>query len=97
MTEEVGAARFKATCLELMDRVSEKRETYVITKHGRPVAKLVPADPVAPQSPFGCMAEDTRALGDLEEPLFSDRAWEAFARRFPTAARARTATRRTRR
>jgi prevent-host-death family protein len=36
------AARFKATCLELMDRVRETGVEYVVTKHGRPVAKLVP-------------------------------------------------------
>jgi prevent-host-death family protein len=38
----IAAADFKATCLELMDRVRETRAEYVVTKHGRPVAKLVP-------------------------------------------------------
>ncbi len=36
------AAEFKATCLELMDRVRETGVEYVVTKHGEPVAKLVP-------------------------------------------------------
>ena len=40
----VGAAEFKARCLELIDRVKESRTEYVITRHGRPVAKLVPID-----------------------------------------------------
>jgi prevent-host-death family protein len=40
----VSAATFKATCLELMDRVRETGEEFVVTKHGRPVAKLVPYD-----------------------------------------------------
>lgn len=35
------AGRFKATCLELMDRVRDTGVEYVVTKHGRPVAKLV--------------------------------------------------------
>ena len=39
---EVPAAEFKARCLELMDRVRETGAEYVITKHGTPVAKLVP-------------------------------------------------------
>jgi prevent-host-death family protein len=43
----VSAAEFKATCLHLMDRVRETGAEYVVTKHGRPVAKLVPY--VAPQ------------------------------------------------
>ena len=38
----VSAAEFKATCLELMDRVRETGVEYVVTKHGKPVAKLVP-------------------------------------------------------
>ena len=36
------AAEFKARCLELMDRVRESRVEYVVTKHGKPVARLVP-------------------------------------------------------
>jgi prevent-host-death family protein len=35
------AAEFKTRCLELMDRVRETGVEYVVTKHGRPVAKLV--------------------------------------------------------
>ena len=38
----VPAAEFKAKCLELMDHVRETGAEYVVTKHGTPVAKLVP-------------------------------------------------------
>ena len=38
----VPAAKFKANCLALMDKVQETGEFVVITKHGKPVAKLVP-------------------------------------------------------
>lgn len=41
-TAPYAAAEFKAKCLELMDRVRETGAEYVVTKHGRPVAKLVP-------------------------------------------------------
>ena len=37
-----SAAEFKARCLKLMDRVRETGVEFVVTKHGRPVAKLVP-------------------------------------------------------
>ena len=40
----MAAGRFKAQCLAIMDQVQAKGETVVITKHGKPVAKLVPAD-----------------------------------------------------
>jgi prevent-host-death family protein len=52
---EVAAAEFKARCLELMDRVRETGVEYVVTKHGRPVAKLVPYDGEARQPLFGSM------------------------------------------
>jgi prevent-host-death family protein len=41
-TGPVSAAEFKARCLELMDRVRETGAEYVVTKHRKPVAKLVP-------------------------------------------------------
>ena len=50
------AAQFKATCLELMDRVRETGVEYVVTKHGRPVAKLVPYRQRAATLFFGSMA-----------------------------------------
>jgi prevent-host-death family protein len=53
--ESVAAAEFKARCLELMDRVRETGSEYVVTKHGVPVAKLVPYRPPRRQSFFGSM------------------------------------------
>lgn len=75
---KIGATEFKARCLELMDRVSERRETYVITKRGRPVARLSPPEAPAPRSIFGCMAGRTEVVGDIEKPLFSDAEWRGF-------------------
>lgn len=51
----VAAADFKATCLELMDKVKTTGGEYVITKHGKPVAKLVPVSAPKRKSLFGCM------------------------------------------
>ncbi|MBM3790582.1 MAG: type II toxin-antitoxin system Phd/YefM family antitoxin [Acidobacteria bacterium] len=38
----LAASEFKAKCLRLLDRVEEEGDTLVITKRGRPVAKVVP-------------------------------------------------------
>ncbi len=51
----VGAAEFKARCLELVDHVKESRAEYVVTRHGRPVARLVPVEADSPVSPLGSM------------------------------------------
>jgi prevent-host-death family protein len=52
---EVPAAEFKATCLELMNKVKQTGAEYVITKHGKPVAKLVPVSKPRKQGIFGSM------------------------------------------
>jgi prevent-host-death family protein len=50
-----AAAEFKARCLELMDRVRETGVEYVVTKHGKPVAKLVPFTEGTRPSFFGAL------------------------------------------
>jgi len=85
---KVGATEFKARCLELMDRVAAKRESYVITKRGRPVAKLVPADAPRRRSVFGCMAGQMEIVGDIDEPVWSEAQWEEFERERVARSRA---------
>lgn len=85
---KVAATEFKARCLELMDRVAERRETYIITKRGKPVAKLVPADPPRPKDIFGCMVGQMEIVGDITEPLWSDQEWKEFERQQVAQAQA---------
>lgn len=63
---DIPAGEFKAKCLQLMDRVARTREPIVITKRGRPVAKLVPPDDPQPHRPlFGYMAGSGEIRGDI--------------------------------
>ncbi len=75
--KKMAAGKFKAQCLKVMDRVNATREPVVITKKGRPVAKLVPADPLA-QDFFGCLAGTIEIVGDIESPVESAEAWEVL-------------------
>jgi prevent-host-death family protein len=68
------AGEFKARCLAVMERVARDRVPLVITKRGRAVAKLVPADE-EPRHLFGYMAGTIEILGDVVSPL--DVEWEA--------------------
>ena len=47
MKEEVtvGATEFKARCLKILDDVAERGETVVVTKRGKPVARVTPVAP----------------------------------------------------
>jgi prevent-host-death family protein len=70
------AARFKAHCLELMDRVGRTGEEIVITKHARPVAKLVPVSPrrPGPRPLFGRSRGVIQVVGDIVAPIAPN--WE---------------------
>jgi prevent-host-death family protein len=73
-TTVVPAGVFKARCLKLLDEVAEKRHTLVVTKRGRPVARV---SPVPEEGDFvGSMRETGEILGDIISPL--DVEWEAM-------------------
>jgi len=72
----VPATEFKAKCLELMDRVAERRETYLITKRGRPVARLMPPVNQPRDRIFGWLRGKATIVGDLREPVVPAEAWE---------------------
>lgn len=40
----IMASRFKAECLAILDQVDRMKITLIITKHGRPVARVVPVE-----------------------------------------------------
>jgi len=65
----IAAARFKATCLELMDEVRETGVEYVVTKHGQPVARLVPYEEAERPSLFGSMKGTVLGYERPLEPL----------------------------
>jgi prevent-host-death family protein len=73
----MAAGKFKAQCLKVMDRVNATREPVLITKKGRPVAKLVPADPPG-QDFFGCLAGTIEIVGDIESTLQPAEDWKAL-------------------
>lgn len=51
----IPAAAFKATCLEVMDHVRETGTEYIVTKHGKPVVKIVPLAAPERASFFGSL------------------------------------------
>ncbi len=73
-SREIGAADFKARCLELMDEVERLGIEIVITKHRRPVARLVPARQRVPAL-SGSMKGMIKIMGDIVSPI--DVEWEA--------------------
>ena len=73
METTIGAGDFKAKCLRLLDAVAEQRESLVITKRGKPIARLVPMP--ADTKLFGALAGSVRFESDIVAPI--DVEWDA--------------------
>lgn len=66
MQEDVIAAGlFKAKCLQILDEVERTRIPCIVTKRGRPVARLVPITEAASGSLFGCLKGMLQITGDI--------------------------------
>jgi prevent-host-death family protein len=66
--QKMAAAQFKAQCLAVMDQVSQSGRPVVITKHGKPMVKLVPANE-GEEEIFGALAGIARIKGDIENTV----------------------------
>ena len=74
----IPAGEFKNRCLALMDEVNETGEEIVITKHGKPVSRLVPAEESKPQM-WGRNRDQIRIVGDIMSPVVPAEEWEAIS------------------
>lgn len=74
---EMGAADFKAHCLQVMEKVRRTRRPVTITKRGVPVVKLVPADPPR-KFVLGALAGKLTSVGDIVASPLSEQEWKAI-------------------
>jgi len=75
-TKTIPAGQFKARCLAIMDEVQAKRQAVVITKRGKPVAKLVPVEKQKDDI-FGFMKGKgtVEIKGDIISPVLTPEEW----------------------
>lgn len=77
--EEVSISEFKAKCLALLDQVNKTKKPLRITRHGRPVAEVVPPSSVQDRSAWiGSMKGRMEILGDIISPASDEDEWEAL-------------------
>jgi prevent-host-death family protein len=72
--KKMAAGAFKTNCLAVMDEVQSKRITVVITKHGKPVAKLVPVESKSDDI-FGFLRGKIAITGDIISPALTQEEW----------------------
>jgi prevent-host-death family protein len=72
VTKTMAAGKFKNQCLKTLDDVAKTKSTIVITKRGRPVAKIVPIiPPPARRSLAGSV------LKEKGDPFSTGERWDA--------------------
>jgi prevent-host-death family protein len=72
--KKMAAGSFKIHCLAVVDEVQAKRETVVITKRGKPVAKLIPADNDSDDI-YNFLAGKGAITGDVVSPAIGRKEW----------------------
>lgn len=72
---KISAGEFKSKCLKIMDDVNSYHEEVIITKHGKPVAKLIPYSKKPSKSLFGYMKDTVITNADITKPV--DETWTA--------------------
>jgi prevent-host-death family protein len=70
----MAAGAFKVHCLKVMDEVQAKRQAVLITKRGKPVAKLVPVEQEKDDI-FGFYKGKIKINGNIVSPAFSPEEW----------------------
>jgi len=64
----IPAGRFKAQCLRLLDEVAETGETIVVTKRGKPVAKVEPVEePPSLKGSVVYLVSDDELIAPIDE------------------------------
>ena len=77
--KQMAAGDFKARCLAVMDEVASTREPVVITKRGKPVAKVVPVDRPRRKKLMGRLQGVLLpARGDLTQPTVPLEEWDSL-------------------
>ena len=72
---DISAAEFKAKCLKLLDEVAATGKPLVVTKRGKPVARVVPVEQRGPEPLFGFLKATVVFHGDVVSPI--DVSWSA--------------------
>ncbi len=72
--KKMAAGSFKVHCLAVMDEVRTRKESVLITKHGKPVAKLVPIGEEADEI-YGFLAGKGSIVGDVVAPAMNGHEW----------------------
>jgi prevent-host-death family protein len=77
--EEVSISEFKAKCLALLEQVRKTKKPLRITRHGKPVAEVVPPSVVHDRAAWiGSLKDSVIIKGDIISPANDEDEWEVL-------------------
>ena len=78
----IAAGKAKATFLGLLDEVHDKRQSFVVTKHGKEWAKIIPLDLQEGEDPLDAFRYPGKIeiIGDIMAPIYTDEELDQFER-----------------
>ena len=74
--EEIEISTFKATCLAVLDRVGRTGRPVLVTRLGKPVARILPPPSCRDGEWLGAMQDDGKILDDLVAPAVNLSEWD---------------------
>jgi prevent-host-death family protein len=75
--KSVAISTFKARCLALLEDVARTGKPLLVTKRGKPLARLTAADQSRSSSPQDTLRHSVETLGDIIAPPIPAAAWDA--------------------
>ncbi len=77
--DEIAISQFKAKCLAVLERVRKTKRPIRITRHGKPVAEVIPPSSVQERSAWiGSMKDCVEITGDIISPGNEESEWEVL-------------------
>jgi prevent-host-death family protein len=75
--KSVPVTEFKARCLSLLETVARTGHPLLVTKHGKPLARVMPTGGAKTRRPQDTLFESVEIVGDVIAPVRPASAWNA--------------------
>jgi prevent-host-death family protein len=74
----LSTVKFRQNLFKILDRVSKTHDEVIITKRGKPIAKIVHIDDMENSKDplIGAMKGQGKTRGDLTQPVIGSADWE---------------------
>jgi prevent-host-death family protein len=76
--KEIAITEFRTKCSAILSQVQRTKKPIRITRLGRPIAEVIPVDPLRNRDWIGSMKGKIKILGDIVSPACDESDWEVL-------------------